>query len=1051
VIAAGGITGGVNHAIKQSVRVIAAGGIIGGVNHAIKQSVTLRSGLIAGAALCLVACAGGSGPETAGHSMATIALGSDGSGTVCMQQAQPNSEALIYCGDLRQPSGRITRSTVRAGETAAQLSRAGAWRVALERRFACGEPLIESLYGSDAMTMDCVRRIGGWPRVAVVVVIGDTGYFGDADPAASVVLRRGIGVAAGRLSADAAAPVLVDAALVAQRAAAQAVSSHDIREFEALMIAGVRANLTENFAAAEVAFRQAAALQLRDQGPDGTARADPLLHQALQLSNLGHYAESDAVFATASQLLGASRGSLLDATVVPRLALYRGLSLLNQDRAADALPLFDRAEQGFDRLAPPGLAVVRPLGAIAPRGLEAVVANLAEAQLFEDPISAAAVLGQISVRRSRAVALLMLHQPDQSERENQEAQRIADTHAMAQAVLEARILRTAGMIAEAQGGQGRALALLTRSTQAFNAVFPISRPAAETELLRAANLFRQKRGEEGLRVCRRAVDVLQKLHSAGTSVALIMPCLDGLAAAAGAAAVSDAAMLYAEMFVAAQLAQSSLISTQIAEATARLAEAQRDTRVGDAIRRRDDSARTLGDLYRKRDMNGTGALSGWPTAELDRAIERAEMAEAEAEDALGVASPNYRQLVEAAVSSSAMFAVLQPDEAMVAIVVGEDHGWSLALHAGRIGVARIDGGRPRMQALVGRVRASMQPGPAGLPPAFDTAAAGALYQAMLAPVEGLLAGTRRLIVVPSGPLLAIPFGLLLAGPARDDLAGAPWLVQRMTIAHVPAAANFVSLRRAAGHSQAPKSWAGFGDPVPVTPNQAVASFAGADCRRSAGLLSGLSRLPGARAEIELVRQRLNGAMQDELLGAAFTRAAMQRFQLRDFRVLQFATHGLLPAELSCQSEPAVMVSAAPGATDASSALLTASRIAQWDLDADVVILSACNTAGPDGQPAGESLSGLARSFFFAGARALMVTHWAVNDRVTAVLVAGAMQRLQQAPAEGPAMALAAQQRAMLAQATGPIAALAHPFYWAPLALIGEGGGQPAASGRLAGR
>jgi CHAT domain-containing protein len=216
-------------------------------------------------------------------------------------------------------------------------------------------------------------------------------------------------------------------------------------------------------------------------------------------------------------------------------------------------------------------------------------------------------------------------------------------------------------------------------------------------------------------------------------------------------------------------------------------------------------------------------------------------------------------------------------------------------------------------------------------------------------------------------------------------------------------------------------------------------------------LSGLSRLPGARAEIELVRQRLNGAMQDELLGAAFTRAAMQRFQLRDFRVLQFATHGLLPAELSCQSEPAVMVSAAPGATDASSALLTASRIAQWDLDADVVILSACNTAGPDGQPAGESLSGLARSFFFAGARALMVTHWAVNDRVTAVLVAGAMQRLQQAPAEGPAMALAAQQRAMLAQATGPIAALAHPFYWAPLALIGEGGGQPAASGRLAGR
>jgi CHAT domain-containing protein len=188
------------------------------------------------------------------------------------------------------------------------------------------------------------------------------------------------------------------------------------------------------------------------------------------------------------------------------------------------------------------------------------------------------------------------------------------------------------------------------------------------------------------------------------------------------------------------------------------------------------------------------------------------------------------------------------------------------------------------------------------------------------------------------------------------------------------------------------------------------------------------------------------------LGASFTRAAIQHARLKGFRVLQFATHGLLPTQPGCQSEPAIMASAAAGAADAWSAVLTASQIAQWDLDADMVILSACDTSGPDGEPAGESLSGLARSFFYAGARALMVTHWAVNDQVTAVLVAGTMERLHQDPSQGPAAALAAQQRAMLAQATGPIAALAHPFYWAPLALIGEGGGQPGStSDRLAAR
>ena len=116
-----------------------------------------------------------------------------------------------------------------------------------------------------------------------------------------------------------------------------------------------------------------------------------------------------------------------------------------------------------------------------------------------------------------------------------------------------------------------------------------------------------------------------------------------------------------------------------------------------------------------------------------------------------------------------------------------------------------------------------------------------------------------------------------------------------------------------------------------------------------------------------------------------------------------------------------------------------------DLDAELVILSACNSGGPGGSTAGESLSGLARAFFYAGARTLLVTHWSVNDQVAAYLVAGTLQRMRADPALGAAGALRAAQLALLDQAgKGLPAEVAHPFFWAPFAAIGDGGGTAAA-------
>jgi CHAT domain-containing protein len=206
------------------------------------------------------------------------------------------------------------------------------------------------------------------------------------------------------------------------------------------------------------------------------------------------------------------------------------------------------------------------------------------------------------------------------------------------------------------------------------------------------------------------------------------------------------------------------------------------------------------------------------------------------------------------------------------------------------------------------------------------------------------------------------------------------------------------------------------------------------------LFAGLPRLAFSARELAATRALLHGTGNDELLGAAFTVPGVLHTDLRQYRILHFAAHALLPAELRCESEPAIVTSAPTGAADASGALLTASDVTTLKLDADIVVLSACNSGGPGGSTAGESLSGLARAFFYAGARSMLVTHWSVNDQTSAFLVADTIRRLSTGEDGGIAGALRGAELGILDAAGKTLpASIAHPFYWGPFALIGEGG------------
>ncbi len=950
---------------------------------------------------------------------------------------QPSAEgARIYCGEYLQAAGHVLTDR-QAGDVAGFLTNSP-WRTAFDRRFQCGDPHPTTVLDAPAVSLGCTSRQGGWPHVVVAARLDGTLYVADAVKPVEPVLPRAIGVLAKRLPSVAAAATPQASGLATQRAAAAAVNVQGagaIAEVERLRAQGAKENQAGNYAAAEAAYRAAMTLQEKVVGHGNPALAIPIARLALQISNQGRYPESDPLFAEAARL--AASPDQLDPLAVANVDYLAALDQLNRNRPAEALALLDKAEAGYSANVPPDALTPRP--SKGRTSIDRLSDNAFDAALLQDQTSSAALNGLIETRRYRAVALVALGRGAEASAALASARSLYEGR---DPRLAARFYRTAGMAAAANGQGAAAISDLGLAVDKFASALPDSLPLAKTELLRADELVARHDDGGALSLCRDAAQTLQSLK-AGADAALIVPCLHAMYADTGPdQAGAQPALL--EMFALAQLAQGSITSRQIAVATARLAEGARDPRVADAIRNRDIVTDRLDALDRRRAE--LAADKGDPAAidKLDDEIRKTREELNEAGEALQAAAPGFAALVQETVSAKDAQALLAPHEALVSVVMADNEGWVFLLRRDRIVVGRLDGGAKRANALVAKFRASVEPGADSQPPPFDIASAQDLYTAVLGPVAAGLGDVTAINVAPSGTLLSIPFGALLTGPATADAFDkAPFLIRKMTVSHVPSVASFVNLRQSAKTAQAPEPWFGMGDYRAPTLHQALASFPPETCGQSARELADLPPLPGSQRELAVASKLLGATAGDEMLGVNFTAKNVRAAPLKNYRVLHFATHAVLPGELRCQSEPAVLTSTPEGAPDASGGLLTASQIAQLDLNAELVILAACNTGGDAAAGAGESLSGLARSFFFAGARSLLVTHWDANDASTTYLTALFLASLQASPASGPAAALASAQRRMLDEATGANAAAGHPFYWAVVALIG---GRGAATG-----
>jgi CHAT domain-containing protein len=365
----------------------------------------------------------------------------------------------------------------------------------------------------------------------------------------------------------------------------------------------------------------------------------------------------------------------------------------------------------------------------------------------------------------------------------------------------------------------------------------------------------------------------------------------------------------------------------------------------------------------------------------------------------------------------------------------------------------------------------------GKPLPFDLARAHALYEAIFGQIEDLVKDKQRLLV-PAGQL---PLQVLVTKPPKtalpDSFSGyrdAAWLAREHAVMYLPAVSSLKALRELARNGRATEAYIGFGNPLlNGEPDKFAEDADRAKLARKKACGSAKTPQLGGLNEVHqgklAVTRGSNGLADladlrtwaplpetaDELcdvakdlgvdpathlyLGMNATETEIKRLSadgmLARYQIVHFATHGVVAGELSGASEPGLLLTPPDEASEIDDGYLSASEIAGLKLDADWVILSACNTAAGNANNA-EAFSGLARAFFYAGARSLLVSHWEVNSNSTVKLITKAIAELKTNPKIGRAEAL---RRSMLSLITTGKDYEAHPAFWAPFVLVGEGG------------
>jgi CHAT domain-containing protein len=537
-----------------------------------------------------------------------------------------------------------------------------------------------------------------------------------------------------------------------------------------------------------------------------------------------------------------------------------------------------------------------------------------------------------------------------------------------------------------------------------------------------------------------------------------------------------------ESFRVADAARGGSVQRAVVASSARAA--ANDPALGDLVRREQDASRQVAALERLlADVLAAPAEQQDPAnVKAVRAqIQQQQSARADVRAQISRKFPDYAKLIDPQpLTVDQVRKTLHPNEVMVSTYVGRDKTYVWAVPAsGQARFVAAGIGEADVGAMVKTLRKSLDPEASTLSdiPDYDVGTAYKLYAALLKPVEDVWAQADTLLIVQHGALGQLPFDVLVTEPYAVPAVAAgappfsnyrdvPWLARKVAVAQLPSVGALAALRAVPPPPSNRLAFAGFGDPwfnssEAEQARKQVAANAGTIVSRGLSLtrrnapnthgnldfiMTQLPRLPDTAEEVRAIGTVLGAdPARDIFLGDRASKHRVKTLDLFSRRVVLFATHGLMAGEVSELTEPALALTPASVSGDGEDGLLTLSDIMALRLNADWVVLSACNTAAGDGAGA-EAVSGLGRGFFYAGARALLVTHWPVETTSAETVTVDLFRRQAADPKLSRAAALRAAKLALIAspgyidtRSNAVGFAYAHPMFWAPYALIGEPG------------
>jgi CHAT domain-containing protein len=436
-----------------------------------------------------------------------------------------------------------------------------------------------------------------------------------------------------------------------------------------------------------------------------------------------------------------------------------------------------------------------------------------------------------------------------------------------------------------------------------------------------------------------------------------------------------------------------------------------------------------------------------------RQITDAKRKLAETEDALRRRYPRYAELTQPQPVTAAELQqrLLRPGEALLTYAALPCQLVVFAVTRERFAMVALPVGSAELAAKIRAVRAPGEKfaaaGSLAVLAELDPERLHELYRLLAAPVDPMLLQAKHVLVAGDGPLHTLPLEMLItrwgeaerrafaaaraAGPVLAEYATLPYLGSRGRFSYLPSLTALASQRLYQKPAVAYRNdLVSFADPV----------FGDA---AAGGARPGMTRLPETADEAKEIAKLLGGRSR-VYLGDDAQESVAKSLDLRSTRYLHFATHGLLAGEfLSLQQTPQqgrlgqpALALTLVGDLRGEDGLLTMKEVIEsLDINAELVVLSACNTAGENETGNGEGFAGLTRSFMYAGARALLVSHWSVESLSTQEFMTDVFRNMKRGRPVGEAVSEA--RRTMLAGKADGDRSRAHPYFWAPFVHVGD--------------